>query len=28
MPLVIETILIFLVAYAIGLGVGAVIWRR
>jgi len=28
MPLAIETILIFLVAYAIGLGVGAVIWRR
>jgi len=28
MPLLVETILIFLIAFGAGLGVGALIWRR
>ncbi len=28
MPLIVETLFLFLLAFAIGLGVGAALWRR
>jgi len=28
MPLLVETIVLFLVAFGIGLGVGALVWKR